>query len=82
MAALLAMNADDPPSPNDAPQDDMAALLAMDDDAAKSENTPDNDMAALLAMDATPVDPIDLDPMAFLTATDDTDDMDNDTKDS
>ena len=43
---------------------------------------PDDDMAALLAMNATPVDPVDLDPMVFLAASDDTDASDTVAKDS
>jgi hypothetical protein len=43
---------------------------------------PDDDMAALLAMNATPLDPVDLDPMVFLTASDNTDASDTVAKDS
>lgn len=43
---------------------------------------PDDDMAALLAMNATPVDSVNLDPMVFLTALDDTDASDIVAKDS
>ena len=55
---------------------DMAALLAMDDTGASDAQN--DDMNALLSMDDTTTDapatdPVDLDPMAFLTQNDESD---------
>ena len=111
MAALLAMNDNDTPEdptsventtfstePDNAVENDafsdMAALLAMDDTGASDAQN--DDMNALLSMDDTTTDapatdPVDLDPMAFLTQNDESDehsdrenetDTDPDTKDT